>query len=613
MNQDVEKLVAAGRLSSSVGEIISQLEVGSFCVHRSWGPGKIVGWDLLGDSMTIDFDGRPGHAMKLEFAAKFLEVIPNEHILAKRLAEKETLEVMAKENPTELVELALVSYGNSMLLDDLDDILKGSVVPEARYKSWWDSTKKQMRQHTKFIVPSKRNIPMELRKETLSQADALVSDFKRASDAKAKAKIVDSIVKEVESFTNPVADLKPVAVEVDDAISKSVRLKPAAALELIFVRDQLHEKLPDLKPEGEIPSATAVILKNRSNLSELIRALPVTAQKRLIEMMPQVFGDAWVDEALDQLNQATVRTVTELARFLRSQGKGDDLDAYLKLGLQGRTLNSEALAWICKERKSGAQSVFTADLATAIVNALEKEHFEDDSKKASRLHDVVIADSELLPDLVKMSNAREVKMFARRLLATPVFEELNKRSLLARVIKIYPEIQKLVEGDDKKESQDDKALVVSWESLEARKKMLSELVKVEIPKNTEDIKIAREYGDLRENSEFKMAKEYQGILRRKEQELQDEISRATGTDFKGADTSSVSIGTIVNVTASNGTKETFTILGAWDSDAEKGIVSYLSATGIALLDHKVGDSIDLQTDEGGMRKVTIEEIKAYNP
>ena len=613
MNQDVEKLVAAGRLSSSVGEIISQLEVGSFCVHRSWGPGKIVGWDLLGDSMTIDFDGRPGHAMKLEFAAKFLEVIPNEHILAKRLAEKETLEVMAKENPTELVELALVSYGNSMLLDDLDDILKGSVVPEARYKSWWDSTKKQMRQHTKFIVPSKRNIPMELRKETLSQADALVSDFKRASDAKAKAKIVDSIVKEVESFTNPVADLKPVAVEVDDAISKSVRLKPAAALELIFVRDQLHEKLPDLKPEGEIPSATAVILKNRSNLSELIRALPVTAQKRLIEMMPQVFGDAWVDEALDQLNQATVRTVTELARFLRSQGKGDDLDAYLKLGLQGRTLNSEALAWICKERKSGAQSVFTADLATAIVNALEKEHFEDDSKKASRLHDVVIADSELLPDLVKMSNAREVKMFARRLLATPVFEELNKRPLLDRVIKIYPEIQKLVEGDDKKESQDDKALVVSWESLEARKKMLSELVKVEIPKNTEDIKIAREYGDLRENSEFKMAKEYQGILRRKEQELQDEISRATGTDFKGADTSSVSIGTIVNVTASNGTKETFTILGAWDSDAEKGIVSYLSATGIALLDHKVGDSIDLQTDEGGMRKVTIEEIKAYNP
>ncbi|MEZ5328727.1 MAG: GreA/GreB family elongation factor [Verrucomicrobiales bacterium] len=613
MNQDVEKLVAAGRLSGSVGEIISQLEVGSFCVHRSWGPGKIVEWDLLGDSMTIDFDGRPGHAMKLEFAAKFLEVIPNEHILAKRLAEKETLEVMAKENPTELVELALVSYGNSMLLDDLDDILKGSVVPEARYKSWWDSTKKQMRQHTKFIVPSKRNIPMELRKETLSQADALVADFKRASDAKAKAKIVDSIVKEVESFTNPVADLKPVAVEVDDAISKSVRLKPAAALELIFVRDQLHEKLPDLKPEGEIPSATAVILKNRSNLSELIRALPVTAQKRLIEMMPQVFGDAWVDEALDQLNQATVRTVTELARFLRSQGKGDDLDAYLKLGLQGRTLNSEALAWICKERKSGAQSVFTADLATAIVNALEKEHFEDDSKKASRLHDVVIADSELLPDLVKMSNAREVKMFARRLLATPVFEELNKRSLLARVIKIYPEIQKLVEGDDKKESQDDKALVVSWESLETRKKMLSELVKVEIPKNTEDIKIAREYGDLRENSEFKMAKEYQGILRRKEQELQDEISRATGTDFKGADTSSVSIGTIVNVTASDGTKETFTILGAWDSDAEKGIVSYPSATGIALLDHKVGDSIDLQTDEGGMRKVTIEEIKAYNP
>ncbi|MGK0184972.1 MAG: transcription elongation GreA/GreB family factor [Verrucomicrobiales bacterium] len=613
MNQDVEKLVAAGRLSASVGEIISQMEVGAFCVHRSWGPGRIATWDLLGDSMTIDFDGKAGHAMKLEFAAKSLEVISNEHILAKRLVEKEVLEVMAKDKPTELVEMALRSYGNTMLLDDLDDILKGYVVPEARYKSWWDSTKKQMRQQTKFIVPSKRNIQMELRDEDLSQADALVSDFKRASDAKSKAKIVDSIVKEVESFASPAEDLKPVAVEVDEAISKTVRLKPAAALELIFVRDQLHEKVPELKPEGEIPSATSVIIKNRPKLAELIRALPVTAQKRLIDMMPETFGDTWVDEALDQLNQATVRTVTEIARFLRSKDKGDDLDSYLKLGLQGRTLNSEALAWICKERKTGAKSVFTADLATAIINALEKEHFEDDSKKASRLHDVVIADNELLPDLVQMSNAREVKMFARRLLATPVFEELNKRSLLARVIKIYPEIQKLVEGDDKKESQDDASLVVSWESLEARKETLTELVKVEIPKNTEDIKIAREYGDLRENSEFKMAKEYQGILRRKEQELQDDIARASGTDFKGADTEQVTIGTISDVTSTDGTKESFTILGAWDSNAEKGIVSYLSATGIALLDHKVGDEIDLQTDEGGIRKVKIEGIRAFNP
>lgn len=613
MNQDVEKLVAAGRLSASVGEIISQLEVGAFCVHRSWGPGRIAEWDLLGDSMTIDFDGREGHSMKLEFAAKSLEIISAEHILAKRLVEKESLEVMAKEEPTQLVEMALRSYKNSMLLDDLDDILKGSVIPEARYKAWWDSTKKQMRQQTKFIVPSKRNIPMELREEDLSQADALVADFKRASDAKSKAKIVDSIVKEVESFASPADDLKPVAAEVDEAISKTVRLKPAAALELIFVRDQLHEKVPELKPEGEVPSAHTVITKNRSNLAELIRALPVTAQKRLIEMMPETFGDSWVDEALDQLNQATVRTVTEIARFLRSKDKGDDLDAYLKIGLQGRTLNSEALAWICKERKTASQSVFTADLATAIINALEKEHFEDDSKKASRLHDVVIADGELLPDLVKMSNTREVKMFARRLLATPVFEELNKRSLLARVIKIYPEIQKLVEGDDKKEAHEDDTLVVSWESLEDRKKALHELVTVEIPKNTEDIKIAREYGDLRENAEFKMAKEYQGILRRKEQELQDEIGRANGTDFKGADSSQVSIGTIVDVLSADGTKETFTILGAWDSNAEKGIMSYLSATGIALLGSKVGDSVDLQTDEGGIRKVTVEGIRAFNP
>ena len=75
-----------------------------------------------------------------------------------------------------------------------------------------------------------------------------------------------------------------------------------------------------------------------------------------------------------------------------------------------------------------------------------------------------------------------------------------------------------------------------------------------------------------------------------------------------SDSSQVSIGTIVDVLSSDGSNETFTILGAWDSDAEKGIMSYLSATGKALTGHKVGESVELQTDEGGTRNVTIEQV-----
>jgi len=64
--------------------------------------------------------------------------------------------------------------------------------------------------------------------------------------------------------------------------------------------------------------------------------------------------------------------------------------------------------------------------------------------------------------------------------------------------------------------------------------------------------------------------------------------------------------------ATSGNEETVTVLGAWDTDTEKGIVSYLSGLGSAMLGKAEGDKLDLPTEnEGQTRSVTIKEIKAY--
>src|SRR6202043_1817497 len=98
-------------------------------------------------------------------------------------------------------------------------------------------------------------------------------------------------------------------------------------------------------------------------------------------------------------------------------------------------------------------------------------------------------------------------------------------------------------------STDEKAapLVVSWSSLSRRKNEHEELVKKKIPENTKEISIARSYGDLSENFEFKAAKQMQAVLMRRKTELEQMLHRARGTAFENADTSRVSIGTIVTV------------------------------------------------------------------
>ncbi len=117
---------------------------------------------------------------------------------------------------------------------------------------------------------------------------------------------------------------------------------------------------------------------------------------------------------------------------------------------------------------------------------------------------------------------------------------------------------------------------------------------------------------MRENHEYKAAKEMQKVLMRRK----DGIGKPTrprsrhGFLQRAAPTSS-SIGTMVQATdLATNQAENFTILGAWDSDPEKGIVSYLSPVAQSLLNRKVGDEVEFEI-HGVTHRHRIEKIEAY--
>jgi transcription elongation GreA/GreB family factor len=137
------------------------------------------------------------------------------------------------------------------------------------------------------------------------------------------------------------------------------------------------------------------------------------------------------------------------------------------------------------------------------------------------------------------------------------------------------------------------------------------LVEKKIPANSKEIAIARSYGDLRENHEYKAAKEMQKLLMKHKSELEVQLVRARGTDFANSKTDAVGIGTIVRATDLEANQpEHFTILGAWDSEPEKGIVSYLSPVAQALLNHKVGDQVEFEV-HGVRHQHRIDAIEAF--
>ena len=105
----------------------------------------------------------------------------------------------------------------------------------------------------------------------------------------------------------------------------------------------------------------------------------------------------------------------------------------------------------------------------------------------------------------------------------------------------------------------------------------------------------------------------QKLLMRRKGELESQLVRARGTDFANPSTDAVGIGTRVKVTQL-GTEhtETFTILGAWDSQPDQGIVSYLTPLAQALLNRKVGEEVEFEL-AGAKKHFRIEAIEAYQP
>jgi transcription elongation GreA/GreB family factor len=297
--------------------------------------------------------------------------------------------------------------------------------------------------------------------------------------------------------------------------------------------------------------------------------------------------------------------VVEISRIVEKEGRQEDLRLVLARWISERSASSEMLIWLCKERGASYPELFNHDLLGAVFSALERDQLAE--KRGARLHDLLFEDRELIGELLTTAEHDEVRDALRRLLLTPVFEDLSKRSLLARIVKIYPELQSMITGDSGERQE---TLTVSWASLEKRKEEHEDLVNRQIPQNIRDIQIARSYGDLRENFEFKSAKEQQRVLARRRAESERDLGQARGTNFENPDTTQVSIGTVVTLKTPDGAIEVYSILGAWDSAPELGIVSYKAAIGQALLGKKVGESVQLPA-EFGVHNVTIEKIEPF--
>jgi transcription elongation GreA/GreB family factor len=612
MHPDVARLVDAGRIPKPLGERLSQLAPGNFCIHKSFGAGKVVDWDLPGKRLVIDFEKTTGQEMDLQFAIQKTEWIPADDFRAKKIEQLEELRTLSKSDPLKLVIHLLESHGGSMTGDALEKELCGAVIPEPGFKKWWDNAKKNLRESRLAVVPQKRTEPIVLRSGDRSPAQALVADFEASRDIKGMIKALEAIAADIGAFDSDTDALKRLLTDIDEGAKKAARVQLGQALQLVAARDEVigSSKALELDP-GAVRLSDLLLSADPLKLADEAGALPSARQRAVYEAFPDAFGGEWVSKIVRVFDRVGARGVTEIARILLERGELPALVNHLRSAIARRALGSDALIWVCRERKTAADEVFSPDVGASILNLLENDHLSDGPRKTSRLQSLLGDDKTLLTDLVAIMDINEARNFSRRLLDCPVFGELEKKSLMARIIKARPETAELVSGANQRREE---TLLVSWESLEKKKAELDDIIRNKIPQNREDVKIAKSYGDLRENFEYKSAKDLEKYLSHRRNALDKEIHNARGTDFKGADATKVNIGTIVTLSDAGGTDVEMTLLGAWDSEPEKKLVSYLSEVGKTLVGRAPGETIQVRdpvTEQ--LQTLTIKSIRAFNP
>ncbi len=145
-----------------------------------------------------------------------------------------------------------------------------------------------------------------------------------------------------------------------------------------------------------------------------------------------------------------------------------------------------------------------------------------------------------------------------------------------------------------------------YKELEARLLYLKSEGRVAV---ADKISVARSFGDISENSEYDAAREEEALLEQEIIEIENTLRNAKIISKSKVDTAKVNVGATVKVKDKEFNDElTFSIIGSFESDPAKGLISNESPTGKALLGKSVGDIVTVDVPGSNM-KITYQVLE----
>ena len=583
--------------------LLMNLKPGAFCVHQSWGPGTVKRLDDFYSKVVVDFAGHPNHELSYAFVGSSLELPGEEHLLAIQHRDPARLQALVRDNPAEVVRLALRSFG-SMPVARLQETLCPAVLPASAWKAFWESARKALLAGGDCEIPGKKLEPLRLVDATATPSERWSARFRDERRLEALTVLFEELVQERE---------RPADDPVFDGL---LRDKMAAVLngaegskENLVVRAVLAGHALGLMPgEGDLARMRNRWLEKKE-LKGLLNDLPVRLVKPFIRLVTAEFREG-VAALLALIPTLHLSPMSEAIDLLRESGHEATVREALCQVAFGRHENIRFLFWMARnlDRVRAWGMAPLEELPFRAIEILRGVFMYEDLRAANGLR-ALLTDKEWLQQTVgKMDEVRRAD-FLRLVREPDAAMYYDAQALLGRLIVLFPELAAAFHTEETRPNSG----LTSWRTYTQRQRQLDRLVTVEIPRNARDIEVARGYGDLRENHEYKSAKEAQALLMRRKEELQRDLQTVKGTDFENFQTDAAGMGVEVEIEFPDGARIRYAVLGEWDQDAALGIISCQSGLGKRLAGLKPGEAIGIPDGNGVETPARLAAVMPLSP
>jgi len=603
----------------------------AFCLHQAWGIGVIRSYDEATKRLVIDFpeQNKKGHAMDAAFFLGKIEFINPNGLVAKAYADATKAEIanLVANDPAGVVKALLAEYPTGectsyALEANLDRVHFASLASgkdrAATFKAWWTKGRAAVRKDRAILVPERKGGLYALLEAPKDLGEDLFAQYESAPNFERKLMLLEELAGAAAAETRSAANAANLDKVSADLLKEIKKLETArkrdnlpAILGGIWNRDKFFRSAVE-NVETVSPTASEIIaLCTESDLAFVALNIPHTTEKirSLLDLVRAHHGDRWADRAFDLLRNRDIggtksgsaKLVSESIAYLCDQDLAEAVATRFAQWLETRELRAPVIIWIIKNRDSKKYAAIVGRLIApsllgTILSSIDTESLESNSTARIPLANELIKDKELIANILtpaegKKADSETIFDLTRTMMSSQGFDEMTKKALLSRLAKIEPHVQRLAKSKHSGSEAEEKELLVSKASKEEKERELEDIVKVRLPAVKEAIQIAKEHGDLKENSEYKMARQDHDTLAARRAELDALLKKARVTDFSEAKTDAISVGSsIVLRRGSDQTEFAYDLLGAWDGEPEKNILSYISPLAKQFLNHKAGET-----------------------